>query len=121
MNSVKYLKHNWWCIAGWKNYFVLFINCLIFERTKYQNVYFFFGQVIKRTILTDFQKPCGLIKLWKQKNDILITIWGLLQLFSHFTVITDKKPILGFGPTLKTLNLIYVQSRRVVVDDRLFP
>ena len=29
INSAKSLKHNWWYIKGWKNYFLLFINCLI--------------------------------------------------------------------------------------------
>ena len=52
---------------------------------------FFFGQVIKRTIFNRFSKTMWIDKTMKAKKNDILTIWGLLQMFSHFTVITDKK------------------------------
>ena len=49
-----------------KPFCTVYINCLIFERTKYQNVKNF-PWVSKEAFLIDYQKPCGLIKLKKQK------------------------------------------------------
>ena len=51
-------------------------------------------------MIRNSQLESTLLKIWwidktiKVKIDIILTIWQLLQLLSHFTVITDRKPFL---------------------------